>query len=54
MLENFKSYRKFNENEKWYKAFDNKVFSVDFLIGMGLIFILIASVIIITPLYSGY
>ncbi len=53
MSEEFRSYRKFNEKEKWYKAFENKIFSIDFLIGMALVLTIFAFGMVITPL-SGY
>jgi hypothetical protein len=53
MSEEFRSYRKFNEKEKWYKAFESKIFSIDFLIGMALVLTIFAFGMVITPL-SGY
>jgi len=49
-----RSYRKFNENEKWYRAFDNRVFSLDFLIVLSVLMTVFAFFILITPLYGGY
>jgi hypothetical protein len=40
--EELKSYRKFNEKEKWYKEFENRIFSIDFLIVMGVVITLFA------------
>jgi cation transport ATPase len=54
MSEDLRSYRKFNEKEKWYKAFENKLFSINFLIGMAVVFTIFAFFMVITPLYGGY
>lgn len=40
--EELKSYRKFNEKEKWYKEFENRIFSIDFLIVIGVVITLFA------------
>ena len=54
LSDGLRSYRKFNEQEKWYKALDNRVFSLDFLIVLSVLMTVFAFFILITPLYGGY
>lgn len=54
LSDGLRSYRKFNEQEKWYKAFDNRVFSLHFLIVLSVLMTVFAFFILITPLYGGY
>jgi hypothetical protein len=54
LSDGLRSYRKFNENEKWYRACDNRVFPLHFLIVLSVLMTVFAFFILITPLYGGY